>query len=150
MISLNFVENEEAVTLQTPLGKVRAPLYMKYCEELMQLRLLYCGKEYTGQSRSFPFEEAFANLQKQLPDNVKLMCCITCRYGNFCPVGNDSNKLFCTRDIAVKKKSDLFYYTEDAEESKKRSRAFCGICGDYAPQTPGYFTYNDYLHYLHV
>jgi len=56
--------------------------------------------------------------------------------------------VFCTKDVLITQKSDLYYYTEDDREREKRSRQYCSSCEDYLPQTDDYYTYNDYLHYL--
>ena len=68
--------------------------------------------------------------------------------GNLCPVGNAVNELFCTRDILITQKSDLYFYTEDEVERAKRSRKYCYLCEDYQPQTDNFYTYSDYFHFL--
>ena len=106
------------------------------------------GKEYWGHGSDYLWIDAFADLQRQLPEGVLLKCCLTCRHGNLCPVGNDKNEVFCTKDVLITQKSDLYYYTEDDREREKRSRQYCSSCEDYQPQTDDFYTYNDYLHYL--
>lgn len=106
------------------------------------------GKEYWGHGSDYLWIDAFADLQKQLPAGVCLQCCLTCRYGNLCPVGNDINEVFCTKDVLITQKSDLFFYTEDDDERAKRSRQYCHLCEDYLPQTDCFYTYNDYLYFL--
>ena len=92
---------------------------------------------------------AFAALQRLLPANVYLQCCLTCQHGNFCPVGSNFNEIFCTKDLKISKKADLFFPTEDADERSRRQRAYCDCCPSFAPQVPDVFTYNDYLNALH-
>ena len=73
---------------------------------------------------------------------------MTCRHGNFCPVGNCFGELFCTKDVTIREKSDLFFYTEDYTERDNRSRGYTDICEDYKEQTADHFTYSDYLYHL--
>ena len=106
------------------------------------------GKEYWGHGCKHFWIDAFADLQRQLPEGIVLKCCLTCRHGNLCPVGNYENEVFCTKDVSITQKSDLYFYTEDDEEREKRSREYCCLCEDYQPQTDSFFTYNDFLYYL--
>lgn len=106
------------------------------------------GKEYWGYGSDHLWIDAFADLQKHLPEGIYLKCCLTCRHGNLCPVGNAVNELFCTRDILITQKSDLYFYTEDEVERAKRSRKYCYLCEDYQPQTDNFYTYSDYFHFL--
>ena len=108
----------------------------------------FAGKEYWGHGSDYLWIDAFADLQKQLPEGVLLKCCLTCRHGNLCPGGDDKNEVFCTKDVLITQKSDLYYYTEDDREREKRSRQYCSLCDDYQPQVDEFYTYNDYLHYL--
>ena len=106
------------------------------------------GKEYWGHGSDYLWIDAFADLQRQLPGGVLLKCCLTCRHGNLCPVGNNVNEVFCTKDVLITQKSDLYFYTEDDREREKRSKQYCDLCEDYQSQTDDFYSYNDYLHYL--
>ncbi len=108
----------------------------------------YDGKEYWGYGKDYLWIDAFADLQKQLPEGVLLKCCLTCRHGNLCPVGNDKNEVFCTKNVLITQKSDLFFYTEDRKEREKRSKGYCCVCDGYQPQSQDFYTYNDYLYFL--
>ncbi len=108
----------------------------------------YDGKEYWGHGRDHLWVDAFADLQRQLPTDVWLKCCLTCRYGNLCPVGNVADEVFCTKDVLITQKSDLYFYTEDDGEREKRSRQYCCVCEDYQSQAEGFYTYNDFLSFL--
>jgi hypothetical protein len=108
----------------------------------------YNSKEYCGYGDDYLWIDAFADLQRKLPEGVFLKCCLTCRHGNLCPVGNDVNEVFCTKDVLITQKSDLFFYTEDEVERAKRSKQYCGLCEDYQPQSEDFYTYNDYLCFL--
>ena len=108
----------------------------------------YGEKEIWGHGKDFLWVDAFADLQKKLPDNVKIQCCLTCRHGNMCPVGNKPGELFCTKDVIITQKSDLFFYTEDDAERISRSRDCTNVCEKYEEQSKDYYTYNDYLNYF--
>ncbi|MBO5914155.1 MAG: hypothetical protein J6Q72_02305 [Clostridia bacterium] len=105
----------------------------------------YGEKVIWGYGKDYLWVDAFADLQKKLPNNVKIQCCLTCRHGNMCPVGNEPGKLFCTKDAVITQKSDLYFYTEDEKERASRSRDCTDVCENYQEQTNEYFTYNDYL-----
>ena len=94
--------------------------------------------------RADTIEKAIFNLVEQLPSNVKIKCCFSCRHGNLCPVGNKDNEIFCVKDFEPKEKSDLFFVTEDYDEREKRSRTLFDICDDYKPLKKGYYTYNSF------
>lgn len=108
----------------------------------------YNGQELCGRGKDYLWVDAFADLQKQLPQDVTIKCCLTCRHGNMCPVGNKPDELFCTKDVLIKQKSDLFFYTEDDTERAKRSCGYTCLCGEYQPQSENYYTYNDYIYQL--
>ena len=110
--------------------------------------LNYDGKNFLGHGADYYWIDAIADLQKNLPKEVIIHSCLTCKHGNMCPVGNDQNEVFCLKDITPKNKEDLFFYTEDYTERDKRRRKYFGFCEDYAPQSVDYFTYNDFLCYL--
>ncbi|MBE6924364.1 MAG: hypothetical protein E7466_03895 [Ruminococcaceae bacterium] len=127
------------------------PVYVKGVLEqppTVNVGCKYDGKQYWGHGSDNLWIDAFADLQRHLPAGVLLTCCLTCRHGNLCPVGNDINEVFCTKDALITQKSDLYFYTEDNAERTKRSRQYCDLCPDYHPQTDGFYTYNDYLHFL--
>lgn len=114
----------------------------------VNVRCTYGGKEYWGHGSDYLGIDAFADLQRKLPTDVFLKCCLTCRHGNLCPVGNSINEVFCTKDILIEQKSDLFFCTEDTKERTKRSRQYCCLCEDFQPQSDDFYTYNDYLFFL--
>ena len=137
-VQLTVYVNEEAVYINGIL--VEPPTVSIGCK--------YDGKEYWGYGKDHLWIDAFADLQRKLPEGVLLKCCLTCRHGNLCPVGNDVNEVFCTKDVLIAQKSDLYFYTEDNAERAKRSKQYCDLCGDYQMQSEDYYTYNDYLYFL--
>ena len=144
-VVLRTSEGDETVKLRV--GCNEEKLYFGGSFEV-DVGCAFQGKEYWGHGNDCLWIDAFANLQKRLPEGMQLTCCLTCRHGNLCPVGNAENEVFCTKDVAITQKSDLFFYTEDDTERTKRVRQYCDLCEDYQPQTDEYYTYNDYLVYL--
>ncbi len=106
------------------------------------------GNEYYGYGSDYLWIDAFADLQRKLPTDVILKCCLTCRHGNLCPVGDNNNEVFCTKDVQITQKSDLYFYTEDEDERAKRSRQYCNVCEEFQTQSDEYYTYNDYFYFL--
>lgn len=109
----------------------------------------YLGMDFYGQGSDFLWIDSFVDLQRKLPEEVFLKCCLTCRHGNQCPVGSAPNELFCTKDIVINQKSDLYFYTEDDNERTARAKQYCNLCESYEPQSYNYYTYNDYWYFLH-
>lgn len=143
------------VILHTPTGDEAVQLIVNFHEEpvytysqAVTVSCNYDRKEYQGHGSDYLWIDAFADLQRQLPEGVWLKCCLTCRHGNQCPVGDFANEVFCMKDVSITQKSDLYFYTEDNEERDKRSRQYCDLCDSYQPQTDDFYTYSDYLHYL--
>ena len=114
----------------------------------MTIKTNYQGKEIIAIGTHYPFDDAFSDLQNKLPKNVQLKCCVACRHGNQCPVGNAPDEVFCTKDVKISCKSDCFYYTEDEEERQKRSRRYWDCCDDFYPQDESNYTYSSYFYYL--
>ena len=144
---------DDYITVSTPQGEVKAKIIISYEERDdkepgVELELYYNNKVYHSATYDYLWIKTFADLQKQLPGDAIIKCCLTCRYGNLCPVGNCPNEVFCTKDIVINKKSDLFFYTENDHERETRSRKYCFICNDFERQNDNFYTYNDYLYYL--
>ena len=136
---------KKTITLSTPSGTRELDASIICREAFVSVGIKYGETEFWGHGNEYLWVDAFAELQKKLPDNVKLQCCLTCRHGNMCPVGNTPGELFCTKDLIITKKSDLFFYTEDENERAKRLRDYTDVCEEYQEQTEEYYTYNDYL-----
>lgn len=120
----------------------------EYIPAAITVYIKYQNKDYLGCGNDSLWVDAFADLQKKLPTDVTLKCCLSCRHGNMCPVGNQPNELFCTKDVHIAQKSDLFFYTEDYAEREKRSKKYTDVCENYQPQSEECYTYTDYLYYL--
>lgn len=115
---------------------------------LVTIHLQYGGRDYLGLGRDEYWIESFADLQRQLPEGARLKCCLTCRHGNLCPTGNLMDEFFCTKDVSIAQKSDLYFYTEDPVQRRQRRRGCADLCEDYIPQNEHFYTYNDYLYFL--
>lgn len=144
---------EKEICLDTKTGEKFVSLSIIFNEEvegdeIVSLRLNYNGKDYFEYGNDYFWINSFAKLQNKLPEDVQIKCCLTCRYGNMCPAGNRPGEVFCTSDIKVSQKSDLYFYTEDENERVKRLRFYTDVCDDYQMQNEEYFTYNDYLYSL--
>ena len=113
-------------------------------EEKVVVSIEYEGQIFSGYGYEYLGIDAFVDLQKQLPEGVIIKSCLSCRYGNQCSVGNEPNELFCTKDVEIKQAEDLWLYTEDESERKKRSRSYSYVCEDWKEQAEDYFTYNDF------
>lgn len=148
------------VTLASPNGDGEATLRIveEYSGELpkdemepeaVYARLQFDDEEYIGQGMDYLWMDALADLQRQLPQGTFLKCCLSCRYANQCPTGSLPNELYCTKDASIRKKQDLFPYTQ-GEEASRRLRQYGSLCPDYQAQSPDYFTYNDYPYLLGV
>ncbi len=152
---------EKRITVSTPSGKCELDTHIICHDEdvysyggdkaegpSVSVGIKYGKKEFWGYGKDYLWTDAFADLQKKLPNGVKIQCCLTCRHGNMCPVGNKPGEIFCTKDVIPKEKSDLYYYTEEESERKKRSRNYTDLCEDYKEQSSDFFTYNDFPYLL--
>lgn len=152
---------KKTITLSTPNGKCELVAHIichdedvcsygsdKAEEPSVSVGIKYAEKEFWGHGKDYLWADAFADLQKKLPDDIRIQCCLTCRHGNMCPVGDKLGELFCTKDVIITQKSDLFFYTEDEVERANRSRDCTNLCDGYQEQTSDYYTYNDYRFYF--
>ena len=116
----------------------------------VQVWLKYSDKEYWGNGTDYTGIDAYADLQQQLPKEITLKCCLSCKHGSMCPLGNQPNELFCLKDLKVGSKeelSDLSFWASE-EEKHKRSRRYTDMCEDWETQIDDYFTYTDFPCYL--
>ncbi|MBU8878817.1 hypothetical protein BGM26_07410 [Bacillus sp. FJAT-29790] len=90
-------------------------------------------------------ELAIKNLQKVLPKNIRIASCQSCRYGNFCPYGDNDNEVFCLKDIEIKDKNDVCEIFSSNTALEKRRRNLLDFCPNYKPiSLEKYYTYNDW------
>lgn len=140
------------ITLITPKELINTTISIFYDEErsYVKLILLFNGKEIPSQGYDYLWVDAFANLQKQLPKDVILKCCMTCRHGNMCPYGNKLGEIFCTSDLLITSKEDMCNLFDNYEKHRmdERIKNVADSCDEYSPQSNDYYTYNDYLYHL--
>ena len=86
-------------------------------------------------------ENVFRKLSSKLSNKYKIHSCYTCRYGNFCPYGDQDNQIFCINDFEPKCKEDVLFIFQDEEEMKKRSRTLFDVCSGFKPCSDDYWTY---------
>ena len=96
------------------------------------------------QSKNFfdSLEESIIDLQNQLPDNINIVCCQSCRYGNFCIFGNSDNEIFCLIDFPPPTgKLDLAdIFNEHYDELP--TNELTDLCEKYQRASDDYYTYN--------
>lgn len=108
----------------------------------------YAGKRYWGDGKDdFLWIDAIAYLQKNLPEGVTIRGCLTCRYGNLCPYGNEPGKVFCLKGEKVSCKLDVAALCDD-EAWEQREKGYFDCCSDWAAPSADHYTYNDYEDYL--
>ncbi len=142
------------LTLLSPNEKVQVPTQIIYeCDDntallSSEIYLTYNGTEYRAKGTDYLWTDTFANLQKQLPDDVTVACCLTCRYGNMCPYGNEQNQLFCLKDTVVHNKEDVVALFDNSDIYDKGTVDCCHCCDAFEAQSKEYYTYNDYICHL--
>ena len=142
------------LTLIAPNEKVQVPTQIIYERDddtallSSEIHLTYNGIHYCGKGTDYLWTDTFANLQKQLPDDVTVACCMTCRHGNLCPYGNEQNQLFCLKDTVVHNKEDVLALFDNDDIYDKGSLPCCHYCADFEAQSKEYYTYNDYAFHL--
>lgn len=86
-------------------------------------------------------ESIFVELSKLLKGKYQILSCFTCKYGNFCPLGDQDNEIFCINDFSPKCKSDLFFLYTDIDEREKRRRTLFDVCKEFQLCSDDYYTY---------
>ena len=150
-VVLSTPEGEKSVELtirtfhEDPLDTVHNPVEAPHAIAGVS----YNGRDYFARGEDdYLWLDAIAALQNQLPEGVTIKGCVTCRHGNLCPTGNNPDEVFCTKDVTIKEKRDLFFCTEDPDERAKRSREFFHTCEDWQSQSEEFYTYNDFYDLL--
>ena len=64
---------------------------------------------YLGTGKNLEWTDAFANLQKALPDGVNIQCCMTCKHGTLCPYGNIPNYILCSKNVVINDKEKTLF-----------------------------------------
>ena len=144
---------QEHITLLSPTVKIFVPIQVNYDDgedtvNTVEINLTYNGVLYQGKGADYLWVDAFADLQKKLPHDIKLACCITCRHGNMCPYGNCENQLFCTNGILINSKNDMINLFDKNDPNVEKGVASTDYCDDFIYQSDDCYTYNDYLYQL--
>ncbi len=140
------MSHTHSLLVNTPGGCIPIPVSRSEAEETVTLSAELQGQSLTFREEST--EAALVQLARYLPQGWTLRACISCCHGNFCPVGDNDNELFCVADFEPQSKADLFEVTEAPEQRDRRRRTLFHYCDRYAPQREDYFTYNDFAHKL--
>jgi hypothetical protein len=82
------------------------------------------------------FEDGLHRLEEDLPDEVRLACCLTCLYSDYSPGGNGLMGMSCHRGakaqyLAVRSKAD--YWTVPITEQVPETH----VCPEYERRVPG-------------
>lgn len=153
---------KETVILETKQGEKRAELSLDYngevrCYEVLRkqnypavnITLEFDSQLYRGKGNDYLWIDAFAHLQKNLPEGVRLKGCLVCRHGNLCPFGNEPGRVYCTKDCEINSKEDMInLFSEEEEKILNRLRKYTHICEAFCHQSEDFYTYNDYLFQL--
>ncbi len=110
----------------------------------VEITVVYDGKEYVGKGKDDLWLYAFVDLQKKLPKNIKIACCITCKHGNMCPFGDIPRELLCTKKLKISDKSDIVDLFDDKVFYENNKTLCDSYCNDYELQSDNYYTYSDY------
>ena len=141
---------ESQISLFSQTNKVSVPVQICYTDDSVEMTVNYNGTEYCATGNDHLWVDAFADIQRKLPSNTQLACCMTCRHGNMCPYGNDKNQLFCTKDVVLTSKDDVIelMYHKGHDSFFKRAVLSIHCCDDFIYQSDDCYTYNDYLYHL--
>jgi len=120
-----------SILLITPAGDRRVPMNITYYEgeDIVSVSLIYKEREYEGDGCE---SLAFADLQRQLPDNVLLKCCLSCQHGNMRPYCNGID-LYCMSDTVITSKDDVcdvFYREINTPVLEQRRHDPIDCCGN--------------------
>lgn len=138
------------VTVKAMLREHDVPVYyngVRVDPPSMTLNVAYDGKKYWSNAVCRTWEEAFAALQKGLPEGVRIRSCLTCRHGNFSPYGK-SSAILCLKNYAPKNKLEVCDLLNSDNDHFRKLRDCCFICPDYREASKDFYAYNDYLNCL--
>jgi len=140
------------MTLMTHQSQVIVPMQLECCvtegviTAIMEISVQHDGKTYQAKGNDEDLVSAFVALQRELPQDVKLACCMTCRHGNMCPCGGE--QVFCTKDIVIRSKQDMCDLFDQTDPFSERMVDSFHYCDDFEHQSKDCYTYNDYLYQL--
>ncbi len=145
----NIIEKNKIIKLKNNLGEFEAPIRIVIEESKRDFRatvsLRLDGDEYVGRGESYYLDDAFADLQRKLPEGVFLRCCIACQYGNLCPYGSEPDTVLCTFPEKIEDKMDL---VDLISEDKFVLKETTFTCENFTPANNDTYTYSDFYYYL--
>ena len=122
----------------------------EFGSDIIKLKAIINEIEYISSQEFDVMEFAIIDFQKVLPKNIKIICCQTCRHGNFCRYGNDENKIFCLIDYSPKDKMDVAEifskWVQGKIDLQKNELFHC--CEKYQKINNDYYTYNDWNYFF--
>ncbi len=130
--------------LSTPNGVLQTEIHRILPEDADDGPVILTAPALGLSFRAETTEDALILLEKNLPHGWHIRACLSCRYGNFCPTGNEDNEIFCVTDFTPRNPRDLWPITEDEAQRQNRRRTLFHHCSHYAPLTGGYYTYNSF------
>ena len=113
--------------------------------------------EYANSKNQTSMEFAVIDLQKQLPQNIKIKCCQNFRHGNFCPYGNNDDEIFCLKNYNPVDKMDVAgIFTNDVIATNTNTvlkypvipHKLLHWCEKHEFISKVYYTYNDWIYYV--
>jgi len=118
-------------------------------EELdnLKLKTIIDGVEYSNTKEFAEIEYAIVDIQKQLPTNIQIACCQSCKHGNFCPFGNAQNEIFCLINYNPKSKMDVVDIFSSPAYEKLPKNELLFWCEKYQPIDDDY-VYNDWTYHF--
>jgi len=125
--------------------RLNAAMYKRVNANSVAVATVLKGEEFKGSGQNTKL--ALVALQRNLPENCRIEACISCRYGNFCPIGDVDNEIFCLCDVHPRDRNDVLYYTVNEHEIERRKRQLIYVCDSYEPLCPEeeYYAYNSFL-----
>ncbi len=102
--------------------------------DTLRLRMVVDGE--TVEAAADRFEEALPRLELRLPHGMTVMCCYTCLYSDYSPLGHGIFDMDCHRGakeqyLAVKSKREYFRVPRTEEVMEIH------LCPDYERRIPG-------------
>jgi len=133
-----FTENIiSTLSFTLDLGKPRPPRGID--KEDLLLKLKYNNIEIISSGKTGWFEDELIDIKRKLPPNTYLLCCFTCAYSDYHPVGHGLfGNMMCFREIkdeylAVKTKLDFLHIAAKMTENVQETY----FCNEFMKRKPG-------------
>ncbi|MBQ2988338.1 MAG: HAD family phosphatase [Clostridia bacterium] len=143
----------ETIRLLSSEEEAEVPVSVTYKENAVDrevtVKLKYREKEYISRGKEPEWTDAFADLQKQLPGDMRIKCCLTCRHGTLCPYGRIPNYVLCSGTETIKDKDDVIEWLyRVGDDIERMERSALQSCEHFIFADEAHFTYNDFEYYL--